>query len=73
MTAPSHLQRQTEAMWRAVAEARRGQTEAYLLLDGLARWNCPSERRPFLEIRCFPLLIAGEPRAFKAALPQRAY
>ena len=44
MNAPSPLQLQTEAMWRAVAEARRGQTEAYLLLDGLARWNCPSER-----------------------------
>jgi hypothetical protein len=40
----SLLQRQTEAMWRAVAEARQGKTAAYLLLDGMARWNPPSER-----------------------------
>jgi DnaJ-domain-containing protein 1 len=38
------LQRQTEAMWRAVADARQGKTAAYLLLDGMARWNPPSER-----------------------------
>lgn len=37
------LQRQTESMWRAVAQARLGQTEALLLLDGLARRNCPKE------------------------------
>ena len=37
------LQRQTEAMWRAVADARKGKTAAYLLLDGMSRWNPPSE------------------------------
>jgi len=40
----SSLQRQTEAMWRAVADARQGKTAAYLLLDGMARWNPPSQR-----------------------------
>ena len=43
MTA-SLLQRQTEAMWRAVADARQGKTAAFLLLDGMTRWNLPSER-----------------------------
>ena len=38
------LQRQTEAMWRAVADARQGKTAAFLLLDGMARWNPPSDR-----------------------------
>jgi len=43
MTA-SRLQQQTEAMWKAVAEGRRGKAQALLVLDGLARWDCPSER-----------------------------
>jgi|GEM_PF-4115656 len=71
MTKVSWLQRQTEAMWQATAQARAGRTEAFLRLDGMARWNPPSDRLKRAALRNALSAMAGDKVTRRAEAAQR--